>query len=110
MGGKTSGRRKAYKYVGSEFDQFVYGEYYTYKDMQGINGLGITTLRNRMRHFNQSSDGEYVITDCVLKPKSVVPFQNLDGTITNKAVPDCLTERCETESEKMMNKYLRLAL
>ena len=101
---KRHGGLKLYKYVGSEHDVFVKGESYTNNDIAEITGLNIATIRTRMGKI----EGK-VITDEVIAPKRE-PFTHSDGTPYAQMVRSVFPDRCETESEKMMNRYLRLAL
>ena len=102
MGSMKSGRRNTYKYVGSEHSYFVKGKSYTYRDIERVTGVKIATIRTRMGQI----EGK-VITDQVIAPKRK-PFCRADGTNYSGAV--VMPDRCETESEKMMNKYLRMCL
>jgi hypothetical protein len=101
---------KKFRYVGTESDVFVYGEYYSYKDIQAVNGMVITSIRNRMTNCNQQQNGEYVITDDMLKPKQDKPFTNLAGETCIEAKRRHFPDRCETEGEKLSNKFLRRKL
>ena len=103
------GRKAArFKYVGTESKYMKKGCYYTYQDIQNINGMLMTSIRSRMSASYQ--DGERVITDEVLKTKCDSPFIRLDGRPVEQAVKQVYEDRCETDAEKMMNKYLRMAL
>jgi hypothetical protein len=104
MGSMKSGRRNTYKYVGSEHSYFVKGKSYTYRDIERVTGLKIATIRTRMGQI----EGK-VITDAVIAPRQDA-FCNADGTYFSQAQRQIIPDRCETESEKMMNKYLRRAL
>lgn len=104
MADRRRGMQKLYKYVGTKSDKFVRGEYYTYTEMSKLTGLAIPTLRTRLGCI----EGK-VITDEAIAPKRQ-PFTNADGTPFSSVVRQNIPDRCETESEKMMNKYLRLAL
>ena len=104
MGSMKSGRRNTYKYVGSEHSYFVRGKSYTYRDIERVTGLKIATIRTRMGQI----EGK-VITDAVIAPRQDA-FCNVDGTYFSQAQRQSIPDRCETESEKMMNKYLRRAL
>ena len=106
---KKHGGTKAYKYVGTESEKFVTGKYYTYEDMSELTGLSEYTLRSRMVKNKLKEDGHKVITDLQLMPKRA-PFTNLDGSKSRYVAGECHTMRCETKSEIMMNKYLRLVL
>ena len=106
---KKHGGVKGYKYVGTESDKFVTGNYYTYEDMSELTGLSEHTLRSRMVKNKLKENGEKVITDLQLMPKRK-PFTNLDGTKSRYVLGQDNIKRCETQSEIMMNKYLRLAL
>jgi hypothetical protein len=101
---KVHGGANQYKYIGTKSDKFVTGQKYTYDDMAELTGINISTLRSRMGRIRGN-----VITDEVLLPKRK-PFTNADGTPFSNMVRQNIPDRCETESEKMMNKYLRLAL
>lgn len=103
-------KAKSYKYVGTENDKFLTGAYYTYKEMSLITGLGLTTLRNRMRYVNREENGERYVTDSVLNPSVRKPFTTLDGEKIIYKKQEFLLDRCETRSEQMMNKYLRRAI
>lgn len=98
---------KSFKYVGTECETMEHGEYYTYADIVKINGMKLTSARNRMR--TSWVDGENVITDEILRPTVNAPFFSIKG---DKIVPPkrVFCDRLETDSEKMMDKYLRRAL
>ena len=96
--------KKSYKYVGSKHDKFVYGQHYTYREMSDITGVNVITLRSRMGRVRGN-----IITDDIIAPKRKA-FTNADGTPFSQTIRQNIPDRCETESEKMMNKYLRLAL
>ena len=103
------GRKAArFKYVGTESKYMKTGAYYTYVDIQNINGMLMTSIRSRMSVSYQ--DGERVITDEVLKTKCDSPFIRLDGKPMEQSIKRNFEDRCETDAEKMMNKYLRMAL
>jgi hypothetical protein len=104
MDKKVHGGANLYKYIGTKSDKFVTGQKYTYADMAKMTGINIQTLRSRMGRIRGN-----VITDEVLLPKRK-PFTNSDGTPFSSIERQNIPDRCETESEKMMNKYLRLAL
>lgn len=104
MGSLKSGPRRTYKYVGSKHDYFVEGESYTYREIAKVTGINIATIRTRMGKI----EGK-VITDEVVAPRQK-PFCNVDGTPFSQAQRSVLPDKCETPSEKMMNKYLRLPL
>ena len=106
---KKHGGIKGYKYVGTESDKFVTGNYYSYEDMSELTGLSEHTLRSRMAKNKLKENGKKVITDLQLMPKRK-PFTNLDGTKSRYVLGQDNIKRCETQSEIMMNKYLRLAL
>ena len=106
---KVHGGIKGFKYVGTESDKFVTGNYYTYEDMSELTGLSEHTLRSRMVKNKLKENGQKVITDLQLVPKRK-PFTNLDGTKSGYVHGQDNIKRCETQSEIMMNKYLRLAL
>lgn len=106
---KKHGGTKAYKYVGTESEKFITGNYYSYEDMSELTGLSEHTLRSRMVKNKLKENGEKVITDLQLMPKRK-PFTNLDGTKSRYVLGQDNIKRCETQSEIMMNKYLRLAL
>ena len=101
---------KSYVYIGTESDTFVNGQSYTYKDMAELTGLSMTTLRNRMRYVNRDRYGSRCITDSVINPEVRKPFVSLSGEKIKFVADDVLPPRLETESEKMMDKYLRVAL
>ena len=104
MGSMKSGRRNTYRYVGSEHSYFVKGNSYTYRDIERVTGINIATIRTRMGQI----EGK-VITDAVVAPKQK-PFCHVDGTPYSQGKRSMFPDRCETESEKMMNQYLRRAL
>jgi hypothetical protein len=106
---KKHGGTKTYKYVGTDSDKFVTGNFYSYEDMSKLTGLSEHTLRSRMVKNKLKENGEKVITDLQLVPKRK-PFTNLDGTKSNYIAGECTIKRCETQSEIMSNKYLRLPL
>ena len=101
---KVHGGANVYKYIGTLNDKFVTGQSYTYDDMAELTGINISTLRSRMGRIRGN-----VITDDVLLPKRRA-FTNADGTPFSQGVRQNIPDRCETEAEKMMNRYLRLAL
>lgn len=101
---KVHGSAKQYKYVGTLSDVFVNGESYTYQEMSELTGINISTLRTRLGRI----EGK-VITDDAILPKRK-PFTNPDGTPFSHMVRRVFPDRCETQSEKMMNKYLRMTL
>jgi hypothetical protein len=101
---KTHGGENLYKFVGTENDKFKRGTYYTYRQMSKLTGLAIPTLRTRLGCI----EGK-VITDEVIAPKRK-PFTNADGTLFSHMVKENMPNRLETDSEKMMDKYLRVAL
>ena len=101
---KQHGGANVYKYIGTQSDKFVTGQSYTYDDMAELTGINISTLRSRMGRIRGN-----VITDDVLLPKRKA-FTNADGTPFSQGVRQNIPDRCETEAEKMMNRYLRLAL
>jgi hypothetical protein len=102
MNRKKHGGENLYKFVGTTNDKFIKGNSYTYRELAEKTGLAIPTLRTRMGHI----EGK-VITDQVIAPKRK-PFCRADGTNYSNSV--VIPDRCETESEKMMNKYLRMCL
>lgn len=95
---------KLYEYVGSKHNAFVKGEKYTSIDIAVITGLNLATIRTRMAKI----DGD-VINDEVIAPKRK-PFTNPDGTPFTQGLRSVYPDRCETISEKLMNKYLRRAI
>ena len=95
---------KLYEYVGSEHDTFVEGEKYTSMDVAKITGLNLATIRTRMAKI----EGD-VINDEVIAPKRKA-FTNPDGTPFSQGLRSVFPDRCETTSEKLMNKYLRRAI
>lgn len=101
---KTHGGENLYKFVGTENGKFKRGTYYTYRQMSKLTGLAIPTLRTRLGCI----EGK-VITDEVIAPKRK-PFTNADGTLFSHMVKENMPNRLETDSEKMMDKYLRVAL
>lgn len=109
MDTKKHGGTRTFKYVGTESDKFVTGNYYSYEDMHKLTGLSEHTLRSRMVKNKAKENGEKVITDLQIVPKRK-PFTNLDGTKSNYITGQDNIKRCETFSEKMMNTYLRLPL
>nr|BAR35116.1 hypothetical protein [uncultured Mediterranean phage uvMED] len=103
------GRKVAkFKYVGNESDVMVHGQYYSYKDIQDINGMLMTSIRSRMSKSYQ--DGERVITDQILQDKTPLPFYTLDGKKVSQGVKVIFEDRCETDCEKLSDRYLRIAL
>ena len=104
MAKKKHGSQKLYPYVGTKSDKFVRGEYYTYAEISEITGLGISTLRTRLGCV----EGK-VITDDVIAPKRK-PFTHADGTLFVQNRQRIFPDKLETESEKMMDKYLRMPL
>lgn len=104
MNKKVHGGANLYKYIGTKCDKFVTGQKYTYADMSEMTGINIQTLRSRMGRIRGN-----VITDDVLLPKRKA-FTNTDGTPFSQGVRQSIPDRCETEAEKMMNKYLRMCL
>lgn len=106
---KKHGGARTFKYVGTDSDKFVTGNFYSYEDMSKITGLSEHTLRSRMVKNKLKENGEKVITDLQLVPKRK-PFTNLDGTKSNYITGQNNIKRCETKSEKMMDKYLRMCL
>ena len=106
---KKHGGIRTYKYVGTDSDKFVTGNFYSYEDMSKLTGLSEHTLRSRMVKNKLKENGEKVITDLQLVPKRK-PFTNLDGTKSNYITGQDNIKRCETQSEIMMNKYLRMCL
>jgi hypothetical protein len=95
---------KLYEYVGSEHDTFVEGKKYTSMDVAVITGLNLATIRTRMAKI----EGD-VINDEVIAPKRKA-FTNPDGTPFSQGMRSVFPDRCETTSEKLMNKYLRRAI
>ena len=95
---------KLYEYVGSEHDTFVKGEKYTSMDVAKITKLNLATIRTRMAKI----EGD-VINDEVIAPKRKA-FTNPDGTPFSQGLRSVFPDRCETTSERLMNKYLRRAI
>lgn len=93
-----------YEYVGSPHKEFVQGEKYSYNQMAEKTGLNVQTIRTRMGKV----EGK-VITDEVIAPKRK-PFTHADGTLFVQNRQRIFPDKLETKSEKMMDKYLRLAL
>jgi hypothetical protein len=95
---------KLYEYVGSRHDTFVKGEKYTSMDVAKITRLNLATIRTRMAKI----EGD-VINDEVIAPKRKA-FTNPDGTPFSQGLRSVYPDRCETTSERLMNKYLRRAI
>jgi hypothetical protein len=73
-------------------------------DVAVITGLNLATIRTRMAKI----EGD-VINDEVIAPKRKA-FTNPDGTPFSQGMRSVFPDRCETTSEKLMNKYLRRAI
>ena len=95
---KTHGGTKTYKYVGTDSDKFVTGNFYSYEDMSKLTGLSEHTLRSRMVKNKLKENGEKVITDLQLVPKRK-PFTNLNEDQQEVKVRDSEALQGRTEED-----------
>lgn len=104
-------RRFYFEYVGNEHETLVQGTFYTYWHLEEHTGIGVDTLRSRMRTDHRDNNREVkVITDYAIRPLQTKPFDGQNGSTKEQKELSALIPRCETESEVMSAAWLKKPL
>ena len=105
-------KRHWFKYVGDSYLGFVSGNRYSYKCISAATGIKQESLRTRLRDENiDKKDGsEWVVTRFTLRTPQERAFakpKQANTTDKNRALQ---INRCESKSEILSNKWLKVKL
>lgn len=105
-------KRHWFKYVGESYLGFVNGERYSYKCISAATGIQTESLRTRLRSENlDKKDGsKWVVTRHTLRTAQERAFakpKQVNKTDQERALK---INRCETLSEILSNKWLKVKL
>jgi hypothetical protein len=105
-------KRHWFKYVGDSYLGFVSGNRYSYKCISAATGIKQESLRTRLRDENiDKKDGsEWVVTRFTLRTPQERAFakpKQANKTDKNRALQ---INRCESKSEILSNKWLKVKL